>query len=67
MGSTIFFKNRPSIIATSTICGPKESKCNLADFIETKLLDDTFGEKTYEKAECKILSFVIRRIPVINP
>lgn len=61
MGSTIFFKNKPSIIATSTICGPKESQSNLGEFIETRLYDDTFGEKTYEKAECKMLSFVIEK------
>ena len=61
MSSTIFFKNKPSIIATSTICGPKESQGNLGQYVETKLLDDTFGEKTYEKAECKMLSFAIEK------
>ena len=61
MSTTIFFKNKPALIATSTICGPKESQGNLAEFIETKLIDDTFGEKTYEKAECKMLSFVIEK------
>lgn len=59
MKSTIFFKNKPAIIGTSTICGPKESQSNLGEYIETKLQDDTFGEKTYEKAECKMLSHVI--------
>ena len=59
MKSTISFKNMPAIIATSTICGPKESQGNLGEYVETRLFDDTFGEDTYEKAECKMLSHVI--------
>lgn len=62
MKSTIVLKNKPAIIATSTICGPKESSGNLGSYIETKLNDDTFGENTYEKAECKMLSFVIEQV-----
>lgn len=65
MKSTVFFKNKPAIIATSTICGPKEGQGKLGEYIETKLEDDTFGEKTYEKAECKMLSHVIERA-IIN-
>lgn len=61
MTSTLFFKNKPAIIATSTICGPKESQGNLGEYVETRLFDDTFGEDTFEKAECKILSHVIER------
>ncbi len=59
---TVYFKNRPKIIATATIGGPKESAGPLADFIETKLEDDRFAEKTFEKAECKMLSFVISKV-----
>ena len=59
MGSTIFFKNKPAIISTSTICGPKEGQGNLGEYVETRLNDDTYGEDTYEKAECKMLSHVI--------
>lgn len=61
MTSTLFFKNKPAIIATSTICGPKESQGNLGEYVETRLFDDTFGEDTFEKAECKMLSHVIER------
>ena len=57
--ATIYFKNRPAIIATSTICGPKESCGYIGKFVENRLNDDTFGEDTFEKAECKMLSFVI--------
>lgn len=58
-GSTIRFYNKPSIIATSTIGGPKEAEGNIGKYIEKKVNDDTLGEKTYEKAECKMLTYAI--------
>lgn len=57
--STIRFYNKPSIIATSTIAGPKEAEGNIGKYIEKKVNDDTLGEKTYEKAECKMLTYAI--------
>ena len=62
MTSTVFFKNKPSVIATSTVGGPKEGEGQLGRFIEKISEDDTFGEKTYEKAECKMISFVIDNV-----
>ena len=59
MGKTIFFENKPSIIGTATIAGPKESEGHLGKYIEKRLDDDMFGEKTYEKAECKMLTYAI--------
>ncbi len=61
MKSTLFFEKKPAIISTFTICGPKESEGPLGSYIHTKLNDDTYGEETYEKAECKMLSHVIER------
>lgn len=58
-GSTIRFYNKPSIIATATIAGPKEAEGNIGKYIEKKVNDDTLGEKTYEKAECKMLTYAI--------
>ncbi len=55
MKRTIIFKNKPKIIATSTIAGPKESNGSINEFIEVKLKDDMYGEKTFEKAESKML------------
>ncbi len=52
---TIYFKNKPVIIATSSVAGPKESSGCIGDFIEKRLDDDMFGEKTFEKAETKML------------
>ncbi len=56
---TIYFKNQPRIVATSTIAGPKECEGVIGRYVETALADDMFGESTYEKAECKMLSTVI--------
>ena len=56
---TIFFENKPRIIATATIAGPKECAGVVGDFVDKALTDDMFGETTYEKAECKMLSYAI--------
>ncbi len=56
---TIFFKNKPRIIATATIAGPKECQGVVGNLVDKVLTDDTFGESTYEKAECKMLSYAI--------
>ncbi len=56
---TIFFKNKPRIIATGTIAGPKECQGVVGKCVDKALDDDTFEETTYEKAECKMLSYAI--------
>ena len=58
---TIFFKNKPRIVATGTIAGPKESAGVVGKYVDKTLQDDMFGESTYEKAECKMLSYAISR------
>lgn len=62
---TIFFKNRPSIIATSSIAGPKECAGSIGKYVETKLTNDMYGEKTYEKAESRMLYTAIKN-SIIN-
>ena len=57
---TIFFKNCPKIISTSSVGGPKEVAGSIGDYIETKLQNDTFNEKSFEKAESKILYTAIK-------
>ena len=49
----------PVITTASSVAGPKESGGSLKDYIDVKLDDDMFGEKTFEKAECKILNRAI--------
>ena len=56
---TIYFKKQPRIVATGTIAGPKECVGVVGKHVDKALLDDTFGESTYEKAECKMLSYAI--------
>ncbi len=58
---TITFENKPKIIATGTIAGPKESAGVVGKYVDKTLTDDMFGENTYEKAECKMLSYAISR------
>lgn len=58
---TIFFKTKPRIIATGTIAGPKECAGIVGKHVDKALSDDTFGEDTYEKAECKMLTFAVRK------
>lgn len=61
MNSTVFFKNKPSIIATATIAGPKEGEGELGKYIEKIVKDDMFGEKTFEKAERTMFTSVIKQ------
>ena len=58
---TVFFKNKPRLIATGTIAGPKECAGVVGRYVDKALIDDMFGESTYEKAECKMLSYAITR------
>ncbi len=60
MSRTIYFKNSPAILATSSIGGPKESHGSISNYIETCLKDDMYGEKTFEKAETKLLYNAIK-------
>ena len=56
---TIYFKRQPRIVATGTIAGPKECAGVVGKHVDKALADDMFGESTYEKAECKMLSYAI--------
>lgn len=57
---TVKFKNPPSIISTSSIVGPKESEGPLREYFDIKLEDDLFGEKSWEKAESKMVREAVR-------
>ncbi len=56
---TIYFRKQPKIVSVSTIAGTKECQGIIGRYVETALSDDMYGESTYEKAECKMLSHVI--------
>ena len=59
--NTIFFDKKPRIIGTGTIAGPKECAGVVGKYVDKTLTDDMFGESTYEKAECKMLSYAISK------
>ena len=52
---TIEFENQPCIISTASIVGPKESNGPLSKYFDKCLEDEFWGEKTWEKAESKII------------
>ncbi len=59
---TLIFNNKPSIISTFSIVGPKEKKGQLGNCFDLTLDDDRYGESTYEKAECKMMSTAVREV-----
>ena len=57
---SFFLKNPVYIRSSYTIVGPKEGKSNFAEYFDTILKDDLWGEKSYEKAESKMHRETIR-------
>lgn len=56
---TILFTSAPKIIGNYSIVGEKEGNGNFKDYFDYILKDDTFGEKTYENAERKMIEHSI--------
>lgn len=56
---TIILKKQPRIIGSYTIVGPKEGNGNFGPYFDYVMKDDCFGEKTYEKAERKMLESAV--------
>ena len=56
---TVLFRQKPRIISTGTVAGPKECAGVVGKYVDKALSDDMFGESTYEKAECKMLVYAI--------
>ncbi len=52
---TVKFNTPPSILNTACIVGPKEGQGPLAKYFDQCLEDEFWGEKTWEKAESKII------------
>lgn len=52
---TIKFDSPPTILECSSIVGPKESQGPLSKYFDKTLEDEFWGEKTWEKAESKII------------
>lgn len=56
---TIYFKNKPRVISSYALVGEKEGNGPLKEYFDHVLKDDLFGEKSYEKAEKKMLETAI--------
>ena len=52
---TLKMENKPRIISTFSIVGPKEGKGPLKDYFDVIKNDDLAGKDSYEKAESNIL------------
>lgn len=52
---TLLFLNRPHILGTGSVVGQKEGKGPMEKTFDLVLEEDTFGEKTWERAESKML------------
>lgn len=52
---TVLFETKPAIRGRGTVVGRKESEGPLAEYFDIKLKDDMYGEKSWEKAESKML------------
>ena len=56
---TIKLNNMPTIIAASSVVGPKEGQGPLKDKFDMVLSNDLYGEKTWELAESKMVQTVM--------
>lgn len=57
---TVVFENPPQIISGAAIVGDMEGEGPLGKFFDVILTDDTWGEKTWEKAERKMFEETVR-------
>lgn len=59
---TLIFRNRPYVVSSYSLGGKKEGEGPLAGWFDCCLSDDTFGEKTWEKAESKMLKTAMTEV-----
>ena len=59
---TIKFNTPPSILECASIVGPKEAEGPLAKYFDQTLDDEFWGEKTWEKAESKIIKETVNMV-----
>ncbi len=59
---TVKFNTPPTLLECATIVGPKEGQGPLAKYFDQCLTDEFWGEKTWEKAESKIIKETINSV-----
>ena len=57
---TVVFENPPRILSTANIVGDMEGEGPLGSAFDMVLTDDTWGEDSFEKAECKMFEQAVR-------
>jgi stage V sporulation protein AD len=61
---TVEFQNPPIILNTASIVGPKEGKGPLGKFFDEIIDDEKWGEKSWEKAESKLMRETFSKIVI---
>lgn len=56
---TFFFHNKPVVMSASSVVGAKEGQGPLGNWFDIVSDDDTFGEKTWEKSESRMLKTAV--------
>ena len=59
---TIKFTTPPTMLEWASIVGPKEAEGPLAKYFDQTLDDEFWGEKTWEKAESKIIKETVNMV-----
>ena len=59
---TVKFDAPPTIVQTASIVGPKEADGPLASYFDNCLEDEFWGEKSWEKAESKIIKETVNTV-----
>lgn len=59
---TVELHNPPSILSTASIVGPKEGEGPLGRYFDEIIEDELWGEKTWEKAESKMVKEALAKI-----
>ena len=59
---TILFDNPPTILECASIVGPKEAEGPLCKYFDQTLEDEFWGEKSWEKAESKIIKETVNMV-----
>ncbi len=59
---TVILQKPPIILESASIAGKKEGEGPLADYFDMILEDDLFGEKTWEKAESRLIREVLLKV-----
>ncbi len=57
---TVAFEKQPRLLSTANIVGDVEGKGPLGPAFDMVLTDDTWGESSWEKAECKMFEQAVR-------